>query len=128
MPPEGLYGRKKMVAYIRRHRIAEASKGSVDRAMRTLGLEGIRRSKGTRTTIPAKDGVRAGDLLNRDFTAPRPDHTWAMDSCLRPVLGRLGLRGEGVIWSVYEGVRGHTDSYDEEVERAAGLTGPGNGR
>lgn len=35
---------------------------------------------------------------------------------------------EGVIWSVYEGVRGHTDSYDEEVGRAAGLTGPGNGR
>jgi len=25
------------------------------------------------------DAVRAGDLLNRDFTAPRPDHTWVMD-------------------------------------------------
>ncbi len=47
--------------------------------MRGLGLAGIRRDKGTRTTIPAKDGIRAGDLLNRNFTAPRPDHTWVMD-------------------------------------------------
>jgi hypothetical protein len=31
-----------------------------DRAMRLPGLSGIRRHKGIRTTIPAKDGVRAG--------------------------------------------------------------------
>lgn len=79
LTPEGLYGRRKMTALIRRTRILNASRGAVDRAMRGLGLEGIRRDKGTRTTIPAKDGVRAGDLLNRDFTAPRPDHTWVMD-------------------------------------------------
>jgi len=47
--------------------------------MRALGLEGIRRDKSIRTTIPAKDGIRAGDLLNRDFTPPQPDHTWVMD-------------------------------------------------
>ncbi len=79
LTPEGLYGRRKMTALIRRTRILNASRGAVDRAMRGLGLEGIRRDKGTRTTIPAIDGVRAGDLLNRDFTAPRPDHTWVMD-------------------------------------------------
>ena len=79
LTPEGLYGRRKMTALIRRTRILNASRGAVDRAMRGLGLEGIRRDKGTRTTIPAKDGVRAGDLLHRDFTAPRPDHTWVMD-------------------------------------------------
>lgn len=79
LTPEGLYGRRKMTALIRRTIIADASRGSVDRAMRTLGLTGIRRDKGVRTTIPAKDGIRAGDLLNRDFTAPRPDHTWVMD-------------------------------------------------
>ena len=39
--------------------------------MRTLGLSGVRRDKGVRTTIPAKDGKRAGDLLDRDFTARR---------------------------------------------------------
>ena len=79
MTPEGLYGRKKMTAFIRRTRIGDASRGAVDRAMRTLGLSGITRAKAPRTTIAAKDGVRAGDLLNRDFTAPRPDHTWVTD-------------------------------------------------
>lgn len=79
MTPEGLYGRKKMTALIRRTAIADASRGAVDRAMRLLGLSGITRAKGIRTTIPSKDGIRAGDLLNRDFTAPRPDHTWVTD-------------------------------------------------
>ena len=79
LTPEGLYGRRKMTALLRRTRIPNASRGAVDRAMRSLGLSGIRRDKGVRTTIPAKDGIRAGDLLNRDFTAPRPDHTWVMD-------------------------------------------------
>ncbi|WP_133755645.1 IS3 family transposase [Naumannella halotolerans] len=79
LTPEGLYGRRKMTALIRRTTIPGASRGAVDRAMRALGLSGIRRDKGIRTTIPAKDGIRAGDLLNRDFTAPRPDHTWVMD-------------------------------------------------
>jgi putative transposase len=69
MTPEGLYGRRKMTAYLRRTVIPEASAGSVDRAMRTLGLSGVRRDKGVRTTIPARDGTRAGDLLDRDFTA-----------------------------------------------------------
>ncbi|MBO0594669.1 hypothetical protein I2485_01985 [Nesterenkonia sp. E16_7] len=35
--------------------------------------------KGIRTTIPAKDGVRAGDLLNRDFTADAPNRVWVAD-------------------------------------------------
>ena len=68
-----------MTALVRRTTIPSASRGAIDRAMRALGLAGVRRDKGIRTTIPAKDGIRAGDLLNRDFTAPRPDHTWVMD-------------------------------------------------
>jgi len=47
--------------------------------MRTLGLSGVRRDKTIRTTIPAKDGIRAGDLLNRDFTATAPNRTWVTD-------------------------------------------------
>ena len=78
LTPEGLYGRRKMTVLVRRS-IPTASPGSVDRAMRSLGLQGIRRSKGIRTTIPAKDGQRAGDLLNRDFTAAAPNRTWVMD-------------------------------------------------
>jgi len=78
LTPEGLYGRRKMIPLVRRS-IPEATPGAVDRAMRSLGLQGVRRSKGIRTTIPAKDGRRAGDLLNRDFTAPAPNRTWVMD-------------------------------------------------
>ena len=78
MTPEGPYGRRKMTALVRRTTPGR-SPGSVDRAMRSLGLQGIRRSKGIRTTIPAKDGKRAGDLLDRNFTAVAPNRTWVMD-------------------------------------------------
>src|SRR5699024_8616950 len=47
--------------------------------MRMLGLSGVRRDKKIRTTIPGKDGKRAGDLLDRNFSAPHPNHTWVMD-------------------------------------------------
>ncbi len=79
LSPEGLYGRRKMTACVRRTVMPQASAGSVDRAMRTLGLVGVRRDKGIRTTIPAKDGKRAGDLLNRDFTATAPNQVWVTD-------------------------------------------------
>jgi len=79
LTPEGLYGRRKMTALVCRQRLPEASAGSVDRAMRLLGLSGVRRDKKLRTTIPAKDGKRAGDLLDRDFTAPAPNRVWVTD-------------------------------------------------
>jgi putative transposase len=76
---EGLYGRRKMVALLRRTSMPRVSFGAVDRAMRTLGLVGVRRDKGVRTTIPAKDALRAGDLLDRDFTAEAPNLVWVTD-------------------------------------------------
>lgn len=79
LTPEGLYGRRKMTAHLRRMAVPEATVGSVDRAIKTLGLRGVRRDKGIRITIPAKDGVRAGDLLNRTFTAPAPNLVWVTD-------------------------------------------------
>ena len=79
LTPEGLYGRRKMTALVRRRKLPDASFGAVDRAMRSLGLSGVRRDKGIRTTIPAKDGKRAGDLLDRDFTAAAPNRIWVTD-------------------------------------------------
>lgn len=80
MTPEGLYGRRKWVALLRRQPgLAGTSRGAVDRAMRSLGLEGIRRAKKLRTTIPSADGKRADDLLNRDFSAPAPNRVWVTD-------------------------------------------------
>jgi putative transposase len=78
LTPEGLYGRRKMTALVRRS-LPGTSPGSVDRVMRSLGLQGIRRGKGIQTTIPAKNGKRAGDLLDRDFTATTPNRTWVTD-------------------------------------------------
>lgn len=79
MTPEGLYGRRKMTSLLRRTTVPDASPGAVDRAMTSLGLVGVRRDKGTRTTIPAKDAIRAGDLLGRDFTATAPNLVWVSD-------------------------------------------------
>ncbi len=79
LSPEGLYGRAKMLALLRRTGHAGASPGAVDRAMRALGLSGVRRGRPVRTTVAGKDGRRAGDLLNRDFTAEAPNTVWVTD-------------------------------------------------
>jgi putative transposase len=76
---EGLYGRRKMTAYLRRTTMPAVSSGAVDRAMRILGLSGVRRDKGICNTTPAKDGKRAEDPLNRDFTADAPNQVWVTD-------------------------------------------------
>lgn len=79
LTPEGLYGRRKLTAYLRRNGLPGVAECTVARCMRVLGHAGIRRAKSIRTTIPAKDGVRAGDLLDRNFTAAAPNRTWVTD-------------------------------------------------
>jgi transposase InsO family protein len=76
--PEGLYGRRKMTSHLRRsgHQVAACT---VDRIMRDQGLNGAVRGRSHRTTIPANDAVRAGDRLNRDFTAACPNRVWVAD-------------------------------------------------
>ena len=70
--PEILYGRRKMTAWLRRNGFPEVSKHTVDRLMRDEGMNGLIRGRKTRTTIPDKDGKRAGDLLNRNRTTFPP--------------------------------------------------------
>ncbi|UPG69434.1 MULTISPECIES: IS3 family transposase [Gordonia] len=79
MTPEGLYGRVKMRAHLHRTMLPGVSYGAVDRAMKMLGHNGIRRSKGVRTTVRSADGVRAEDLLNRQFSAAEPNRVWVTD-------------------------------------------------
>jgi putative transposase len=76
--PEAMYGRRKMTRWLRRqgHPVAFCT---TDRLMRRLGLNGAVRGRKVRTTIPAKAAVRAGDRLQRDFTAPTPDRVWVAD-------------------------------------------------
>jgi transposase InsO family protein len=76
--PESLYGRRKMTALLGRRGL-QVAHCTVDRLMRELGMQGVRRGKTPRTTIPGTDGRRAGDLLDRDFTAPAPNRVWIAD-------------------------------------------------
>jgi putative transposase len=76
--PESLYGRRKMTHHLRRQGLSAAF-CTVDRLMRDLGMSGVRRGRGVRTTVRGRDGQRADDLLNRDFTAPAPNRRWVAD-------------------------------------------------
>jgi putative transposase len=71
-----VYGADKVWLELNRQGVRVA-RCTTERLMRQLGLHGVRRGKKIRTTTPGKDGQRAGDLLNRDFTAPAPDRRWA---------------------------------------------------
>jgi len=77
--PEILYGRRKMTAWLARNGFPDVSKHTVDRLMRAEGMSGLVRGRKTRTTIAAKDGVRAGDLLNRQFHTSAPNLAWVTD-------------------------------------------------
>ena len=77
-PPQH-YGRRKLIAYLRSTVLPGVSETAVVGAMKVLGHQGIRSAKSHRTTIPAADGIRAEDLLNRDFTAAAPNRKWVTD-------------------------------------------------
>jgi transposase InsO family protein len=77
--PASLYGRRKMTRHLRRNGFPKVAFCTVDRLMRQLGMRGASRLKKVRTTIPGKDGPRACDLVNRDFTAQAPNRRWVAD-------------------------------------------------
>jgi len=79
LTPEGLYGRRKLTALLRRTWLPHVAECTVARCIRVLDHQGIRRAKKVRTTIPRKDGVRAGDLLNRDWSTTAPNQKWVSD-------------------------------------------------
>jgi putative transposase len=51
----------------------------VARLMKSAGLFGVSRRKGTRTTIRSRDGRAAPDLVKRNFTAEAPNQLWVAD-------------------------------------------------
>ena len=95
--PEILYGRRKMTDWLNRGLAAAGaaptSKHTVDRLMRQLGMRGLVRGRGVRTTVPAGDGRRrAADLLQRRFGTSAPNLAWVTGLHLRGDLGRVRLR------------------------------------
>lgn len=68
----------------------EIGRDQVARLMRELGIEGIsRQRRKVFTTIADPDAVRAPDLVNRNFTADRPDALWVTDLTYAPT--RTGM-------------------------------------
>ncbi|MEX3612170.1 MAG: IS3 family transposase [Burkholderia sp.] len=57
----------------------EAARCTVERLMRQLGPEGVRRGKKVRTTIPDTDAPCPLDRVHRQFTAARPNAPWVAD-------------------------------------------------
>ena len=49
------------------------------RLMRELGIRGVKRARRVRTTCPDDRASRPADLVDRDFTADRPDRLWVSD-------------------------------------------------
>lgn len=52
---------------------------TVERLMRHYGLQDIRRGKGKITTHSRNDQQRAGNLINHNFSAQRPNQLWVSD-------------------------------------------------
>ncbi|MBN1459809.1 MAG: IS3 family transposase [Armatimonadetes bacterium] len=53
---------------------------TVERLMRTHGIQGAANGQTVRTTLPGLSPVAADDLVRRNFTARRPDAVWLSDS------------------------------------------------
>ncbi len=74
-----VYGARKTWKELRRREVA-VGRDHVARLMRQEGIEGTRRGRKHRTTIPDEAAIeRARDLLQRDFRATRPNEKWVAD-------------------------------------------------
>ena len=73
-----VYGAKKVWKQLQREAIPVA-RCTVARLMRTLGLRGVVRGRRVRTTIPDALAERPQDLVQRNFTATRPNQLWVSD-------------------------------------------------
>jgi putative transposase len=78
----GLYGARKVWHQLRREGGVDGQpvpRCQVERLMRAAGLRGVRRGQPVITTRAEKAAVRAPDLVDRDFTATRPNQLWVVD-------------------------------------------------
>ncbi|MCR6651672.1 MAG: IS3 family transposase [Cellvibrionaceae bacterium] len=73
-----VYGTRKVWHQLQREGIAVA-RCTVERLMRRLGLQGVRRGKRVRTTIADSAQACPLDRVNRHFHADRPNQLWVSD-------------------------------------------------
>ncbi len=74
----GVYGARKVWAELNRQGV-DVARCTVERLMREIGLRGLLRDRSPRTTRPAAETGRPGDLVKRDFTATRSNELWVAD-------------------------------------------------
>jgi putative transposase len=74
----GVYGARKVWRQLGREGIAVA-RCTVERLMGELHLEGVRRGKARRTTTSDQGAPRPADLVERNFSAQRPNQLWVAD-------------------------------------------------
>ncbi|MQM39966.1 hypothetical protein KBTX_04006 [wastewater metagenome] len=84
-----VYGADKVWKQMNRESIPVA-RCTVERLMRRLGLQGARRGKTVRTTVPDRAAPCPLDLVNRQFNADRPNQLWVSDF----TYGVPGVQGE----------------------------------
>ena len=73
-----VYGADKVWHQLRRESISVA-RCTVERLMRSAGIQGVRRGKAVKTTMPDKKLPCPGDLVNRQFKATAPNQLWISD-------------------------------------------------
>jgi transposase InsO family protein len=73
-----VYGAKKVWKQLKREGFSVA-RCTVARLMREMGLRGAVRGRRFKTTIPDEASARPLDLVDRDFTASRPNELWVSD-------------------------------------------------
>ena len=73
-----VYGARKVWRQLNREQIPVA-KCTTERLMRKLGIRGVVRGKGYKTTIPDFAAERPADLVQRTFAALEPNQLWVAD-------------------------------------------------
>ncbi|KCB40057.1 integrase core domain protein [Bordetella hinzii 5132] len=73
-----VYGADKVWRQLNREGI-KVARCTVERLMRAQGLQGVRRGKRVRTTVPDATAACPMDRVNRQFRADRPNQLWVSD-------------------------------------------------
>jgi transposase InsO family protein len=73
-----VYGADKVWRQLNREGV-QVARCTVERLMKRLGLAGVRRGKGVRTTVPDYAAPCPQDRVNRQFRADRPNQLWVSD-------------------------------------------------
>ena len=74
----GVYGARKVWLQLNREGVTVA-RCTVERLMKSQGLQGVRRGRRWRTTIGDPAVARPADLVERHFDPPAPDRLWVAD-------------------------------------------------